>query len=73
MRHRGIVPSRISAASRPAPETCFYTADAFAEWPVDWIGRHKEGPWLLYFPFNVIHEPHEATGKREKRKGKKGN
>jgi len=60
---RGFIDSRVSAEPRPAPEKDFYTTDAFADWAVDWIGRHKKGPWFLYFPFNAIHAPHEATDK----------
>jgi len=60
---KGLTDSRLSAAPRPAPEKDFYTTDAFADWAVDWIGRHKDGPWFLYFPFNAIHAPHEATEK----------
>jgi len=59
----GFIDSRVSAEPRPAPAKDFYTTDAFADWAVDWIGRHKDGPWFLYFPFNAIHAPHEATDK----------
>ena len=30
---------------------------------MDWIGKQQDGPWFLYFPFNAIHAPHEATEK----------
>ena len=59
----GFIDSRLSAEPRTAPAKDFYTTDAFAAWAVDWIGRHKDGPWFLYFPFNAIHAPHEATDK----------
>jgi arylsulfatase A-like enzyme len=59
----GFIDSRVSAEPRPAPEEDFYTTDAFADWAVDWIGRHKGSPWFLYFPFNAIHAPHEAPEK----------
>jgi arylsulfatase A-like enzyme len=59
----GFIDSRLSTAPRPAPAKDFYTTDAFADWAVDWLGRHKEGPWFLYFAFNAIHAPLEATDK----------
>jgi arylsulfatase A-like enzyme len=62
-RPEGFIDSRLSVEPRPAPEKDFYTTDAFADWAVDWIWRHKDGPWFLYFAFNAIHAPHEATDK----------
>jgi arylsulfatase A-like enzyme len=59
----GFINSRLSAEPRPAPGKDFYTTDAFADWAVDWIGRHQDGPWFLYLPFNAIHNPLEATDK----------
>ena len=59
----GFIDTRQSNAVRPAPAKDFYTTDAFAEWAVNWIERKKDGPWFLYFPFNAIHAPHQATEK----------
>lgn len=64
---RGFVDSRLSTEVREAPGKDFYTTDAFAAWAVDWIGRHRTGPWFLYFPFNAVHAPHEATEKHLQR------
>lgn len=41
----------------------FYTTDAYAERAVDWLERHKNGPFFLYLPFNAQHAPLEATPK----------
>jgi arylsulfatase A-like enzyme len=62
LKPHGLIDSRLGTAPQTAPAG-FYTTDAFGDWAVDWIGRHKDGPWFLYMPFNAIHGPHEATEK----------
>ncbi len=59
---KGFIDSRVSAEPQQAPKD-FYTTDAFAARAADWIGKHKDGPWFLYMPFNAVHAPHEATDK----------
>lgn len=38
-----------------------YLTDAFAREAVSFIERSKEKPWFLYFAFNAVHSPLEAT------------
>jgi arylsulfatase A-like enzyme len=59
----GFIDSRVSSAVQRVDDPNFYTTDAFAARAVDWIERHKDGPWFLYLPFNAIHAPREATDK----------
>ncbi len=40
-----------------------YLTDAFAREAVDFIERSKDKPWFLYFAFNAVHGPLEATEK----------
>ena len=40
-----------------------YLTDAFAREAVAFIERHKEQPFFLYLPFNVVHTPLQATEK----------
>ena len=57
------VDSRISPETRPVTDDSFYTTDEYAERSVDWIEKHKDGPWFLYLPFNAQHAPLQATQK----------
>jgi arylsulfatase A-like enzyme len=57
------VDSRISPDVRAVPDPAFYTTDAYAERAVDWLEKHKDGPWLLYLPFNAQHAPLQAPTK----------
>jgi arylsulfatase A-like enzyme len=57
------VDSRKSNEVHPIMDDKFYTTDAYGERAVDWIERHKDGPFLLYFPFNAQHAPLQATEK----------
>jgi arylsulfatase A-like enzyme len=38
-----------------------YLTDAFAEEAVEFIGRNKQQPFLLYLAFNAVHTPLHAT------------
>ena len=38
-----------------------YLTDAFAREAVSFIERSKEKPWFVYFAFNAVHSPLEAT------------
>jgi arylsulfatase A-like enzyme len=55
------VDSRVSPDPIEVTDPNFYTTDAYAERAVDWIGKHKDGPFFLYLPFNAQHAPLEAT------------
>jgi len=57
------IDSRLSPEVREMNDPNFYTTDAFAERAVDWLERSKDGPWLLYVPFNAQHAPLQATEK----------
>ncbi|MFM9032065.1 MAG: sulfatase [Opitutaceae bacterium] len=57
------VDSRLSDDVRPVTDPAFYTTDAYAERPVDWIERNKNRPWFLYLPFNAQHAPLQAPKK----------
>jgi arylsulfatase A-like enzyme len=57
------IDSRVSTEVRPVNDPNFYTTDAYAERAVDWIEKHKEGPFFLYLPFNAQHAPLQATEK----------
>jgi arylsulfatase A-like enzyme len=57
------VDSRVSDAVGPVEDENFYTTDAYADRAVDWIEKHKEGPFFIYFPFNAQHAPLQATQK----------
>lgn len=59
----GFIDSRVSPTVRQVDDPSFYTTDAFAARAVDWIEKHKGGPWFLYLPFNAIHAPREVTEK----------
>ena len=54
------VDSRISPEVRAVEDDDFYTTDAYAERAVDWLEKHKAGPWFLYLPFNAQHAPLQA-------------
>jgi arylsulfatase A-like enzyme len=57
------VDSRLSDDVRRIDDPAFYTTDAYAERSVDWLGRTKGKPWLLYLPFNAQHAPLQASKK----------
>ncbi len=57
------VDSRISPDEREVTDNAFYTTDAYAERAVDWLEKHKNGPWYLYLPFNAQHGPLQAPKK----------
>jgi arylsulfatase A-like enzyme len=57
------VDSRKSDEVTPVMDDSFYTTDAYRERAVDWIERHKDKPFFLYFPFNAQHAPLQATEK----------
>jgi arylsulfatase A-like enzyme len=57
------VDSRKSNEISPVKDDNFYTTDAYAERAVDWIGKNKDKPFFLYFPFNAQHAPLQATKK----------
>jgi arylsulfatase A-like enzyme len=40
-----------------------YTTDAFAREAVNFIEKHKAGPWFVYLAFNAVHGPMHATEK----------
>jgi arylsulfatase A-like enzyme len=44
-----------------------YLTDAFAREAADFIQRSKENPWFVYFAFNAVHSPLEATEAYEAR------
>jgi arylsulfatase A-like enzyme len=57
------VDSRKSNEISPVKDDNFYTTDAYSERAVDWIGKNKDKPFFLYFPFNAQHAPLQATKK----------
>ena len=57
------VDSRVSPDVQPVTDNDFYTTDAYAERAVDWLEKHKDGPWFLYLPFNAQHAPLQAPQK----------
>ena len=38
-----------------------YTTEAFGQYAVDFIAKHKSDPWFCYLPFNAVHAPMEST------------
>ncbi len=60
---RAFVDSRKSPEAGPIEDESFYTTDAYAARAVDWIGRNKENPFLIYLPFNAQHAPLQAPQK----------
>ncbi len=64
---KAFVDSRKSAAVHAVTEESFYTTDAYAERAVDWIGQHRDAPFLLYLPFNAQHAPLQAAKKYKDR------
>jgi arylsulfatase A-like enzyme len=57
------VDSRVSLDVQPVVDDKFYTTEAYAERAVDWLEKHKDGPWYLYLPFNAQHGPLQAPQK----------
>jgi arylsulfatase A-like enzyme len=57
------IDSRKSDQIDPVKDDKFYTTDAYGERAVDWIEKHKGGPFFLYLPFNAQHAPLQATEK----------
>jgi arylsulfatase A-like enzyme len=57
------IDSRKSPAAGPIKDDNFYSTDAYGERAVDWIGKQKDKPFLLYLPFNAQHAPLQATKK----------
>lgn len=43
--------------------TAEYTTEAFAREAVGFIEKHKADPWLVYLPFNAVHNPLQAPEK----------
>ncbi|MCA9121639.1 MAG: sulfatase-like hydrolase/transferase [Planctomycetaceae bacterium] len=44
-----------------------YITDEFAREAVEFVGRSEGKPFFLYFPFNAVHSPLEATDKYQDR------
>lgn len=61
------IDSRKSTTAGPIQDDTFYTTDAYGERAVDWIGKQKDKPFLLYLPFNAQHAPLQAPEKYLKR------
>lgn len=40
-----------------------YTTEAFGQEAVNFIERHKAGPWFCYLPFNAVHAPLQSLDK----------
>jgi arylsulfatase A-like enzyme len=57
------IDTRVGTQVQPVKDDSFYTTDAYAARAVDWIEKHKNGPFFLYFPFNAQHAPLQATQK----------
>jgi arylsulfatase A-like enzyme len=57
------VDSRLSPDIQRVNDEDFYTTDAYGDRAVDWLDKHKDGPWLLYLPFNAQHNPLQAPQK----------
>jgi len=57
------IDSRVSSEVKAIDDPSFYTTDAYAERAVDWLEKHKQGPFFLYLPFNAQHAPLQATEK----------
>ena len=57
------VDSRVREEKFPIQDDGFYTTDAYRERAVDWIEKHKDKPFFIYFPFNAQHAPLQATEK----------
>jgi len=57
------IDTRKSNEVTPVTDDSFYTTDAYAERAVDWIDKHKGGPFFLYLPFNAQHAPLQAPKK----------
>jgi arylsulfatase A-like enzyme len=51
----------------PVTDETDYLTDAFAREAVDFVQRSKDQPWFLYFAFNAVHSPLEATEAYEAR------
>jgi arylsulfatase A-like enzyme len=61
--HPMLVDSRIGPDPKRVEDDDFYTTDAYGERAVDWIEKHKDKPFFLYFPFNANHVPSQAPEK----------
>ena len=57
------VDSRLSPEVREIADPKFYTTEAYGERAVDWLEKHRKGPWFLYLPFNAQHAPLQAPQK----------
>jgi arylsulfatase A-like enzyme len=57
------IDTRKSNEVTPVTDESFYTTDAYADRAVDWIDKHKDGPFFLYLPFNANHAPLQAPQK----------
>jgi len=62
VRPVNFVDSRLSDDVR-AMGPSFYSTEAYGERALDWLEKHKTGPWFLYLPFNAQHVPLEAPQK----------
>src|SRR5688572_6158265 len=57
---KNFVDSRLSNDVRKVGDPKFYTTSAYGERAVDWLDKHRKGPWFLYLPFNAQHAPLQA-------------
>jgi len=59
------IDSRKSPDVSPVKDENFYTTDAYRDRAVDWIGKQKDKPYFLYFPFNAQHAPLEPAAPKK--------
>jgi arylsulfatase A-like enzyme len=57
------IDTRVSPNVTPVRDDAFYTTDAYAARAVDWIGKQRGKPFLLYLPFNAQHAPLQAPAR----------
>ena len=53
----------ILRGKEPAPQNEYLT-DVLAREAVDFIRKHKDGPWFFYLAFNAVHTPMQADDAR---------
>jgi arylsulfatase A-like enzyme len=61
--HPNLVDSRESPDPKKVEDKEFYTTDAYRARALDWLGKQKDKPFFLYFPFNAQHAPLQAPKK----------